>query len=162
LQDRLVYFRSDTSTPSADTALPRDPDDAFLVVVLALDSPSDLYPEDLEWTFVDGSQREFRSAGFGIPLQGPSGAAVFSLFGRLIAGPATVTSPGDRAVFALIFVVPRGTLGGTIVSPQGETATFMTVDPSVGFDPAQISTAKFESSYIEQPTGSEDWIVTEE
>lgn len=160
---RLVYVRTSTSTLSSATAIPKDPTDAFLVIVLDIPSNSNLYPEDLDWTFRDHTNREFRSVGFGIPLKydtEQNTPVVFSLLGRLVDGPAVVTSKSSRAVIGVIFVVPKAVIGGTISNQLNSTYTFSILTTGLSLDNAQISTVQFDSSFIEQPDGSESWTVT--
>jgi len=56
-------------------------------------------------------------------------------------------------------VVPKTWLGGTLVSPQKKTWTFGTPWATMTMDVAQAGIVKFDTSMIEQPTGSESWIV---
>jgi len=163
LQDKLVYLRTSTSTPSTATAIPKDPNDTFLVIVLGLPSNSNLYPEDLDWTVLDQTNREYKSVGFGIPLKYDTALntpVVFSLFGRLIGGPAVAYSNSNRAVIALIFVVPKSMSGGTLLDPQEQESSFSVLSTALSLDNAQISTIKCDSSFIEQPNGSENWTIT--
>jgi hypothetical protein len=161
LQDRLVYFRTSTSPPSTSTAIPKDPNDAFLVIVLGLPSNSDLYPEDLDWTVLDQAGREFGCVGFGIPLQAEqTGAAVFSLFGPLIKGPVPVDASSGQAAIVLIFVVPKEVRTGTLLSPQEQEFSFSALDTSFRLDNAMLSTVKIDGSFIQQPNGSENWTLT--
>ena len=163
LQDRLVYVRSATSTVSSATAIPKDVGDTFLVVVFTLPANSSLYPEDFDWMFRDGTGREFMPVGVGIPLKYGNvekSAAVFTILGRLIRGPAVVTSKSDSAVIGLTFVVPKGTTGGTLSNSRKQTFTFAILPTDFMMEYAQISAIEFSSSMIEQLDGSESWTVT--
>ena len=163
LQDQLVYFPTASATLTAATAKPKDPNETFLVVPLGLASNTNLYPEDLDWTMRAPSQEEYRSVGFGIPLKYDTEEptpVVFSIIGRLLHGPLLVTSQSDSAVIGLVFVVPKTWLGGTLVSPQKQTWTFGAPWVSMSMDVSQVGIVKFDSSMIEQLTGSESWIVT--
>ena len=163
LQDRLVYFRTLTPSITTATAIPKNPNDTFLVIVLGLPSNSNIYPEDLDWTVLDETNREFKSIGFGIPLKYDSDLqtpVVFSFFGRLIDGPAVVYSNSNTAVIALIFVFPKGVSGGTLLNPQKQESSISILTTALSLDNAQISTIKCDSSFIEQPDGSENWTFT--
>lgn len=160
LQDKIVYFRT-PSLPAA-TAFPKNDNDTFLVILFALPSNSWLYPEDLDWTVLDETDHELKSIGFGIPhnFEDPQIPVIFTFFGRLLKGPVIVRSSSDQAAIALVFVIPKGIDKITLLDHQKQEYSVLIYTSGLILDSGLIPTVEFDSSFIEQPDGSENWAFT--
>jgi hypothetical protein len=161
LQDNLIYFRSQ-SLPLA-TAFPKNPNDTFLVILLAIPSNSRLYPEDLDWTVLDETNHELQSIGFSIPQNfesDPQKADIFTFFGRLLDGSVVIASNSDQTVIALIFVVSKGLSRVTLVNPQKQDYSISILATPLSLDSGLMPTMTCNSCIVEQPNGSENWTFT--
>ncbi len=160
LQDRIVYFRT-PSLPAA-TAFPKDANDTFLVVLYSVPSNSWLYPEDLDWTILDETNHELKSIGFATPhnFEDPQIPVLIMFMGRLLEGPLIVRSSSDFAAIAVVFIVPKGIEKITLLNPQQQEYSVFIYTSGLILDSGLIPTVEFDSSFIEQPDGSENWIFT--
>jgi len=160
LQDKIVYFRT-PSLPAA-TAFPKNGNDTFLVVLYTVPSNSWLYPEDLDWTILDETNHELESIGFGTPhnFEDPQTPVLIMFMGRLLEGPLIVRSSSDLAAIAVVFVVPKGINKITLLNPQKQEYSVLIYTSGLILDSGLIPTVEFDSSFIEQPDGSENWAFT--
>ena len=161
LQDQLLYFRS-FSLPLT-TAVPKDPNDTFLVILLALPSNSTLYPADLDWTVLDETKREFKSVGISVPKvieEQPEGPVIITFFGRLMYGTVNANSNLDYTVIALIYVVPKEIRGVTLLDPQKQQYNVTILPGPFSLEGGLKPNLSFNPSSFEQPDGSEDWTFT--
>jgi hypothetical protein len=161
LQDQLLYFRS-TSLPLA-TAVPKNPNDTFLAVLLALPSNSTLYPEYLDWTVMNETKRQYKSVGLSVPQTAkaqPEGPVIFTFFGRLMYGQVNANSDRDYTVIALIFVVPKEIGEVTLLNPQKQEYRVTILPGAFRLESGLTPNLSFDPSSFEQPDGSEDWTFT--
>lgn len=158
LQDQLLYFRS-LSLPLT-TAVPKDPNDKFLVILLALPSNSTLYPADLDWTVLDETKREFKSVGLCLPQvaeEQPEGPVFFTFFGRLMHGQVNANSNRDYTLIALIYVVPKEISEVTLLDPQNQQHSITILPMPISLEGGLIPNLSFDPPSFEQPDGSENW-----
>ncbi|MFZ5856271.1 MAG: hypothetical protein ACOYZ6_05515 [Chloroflexota bacterium] len=161
LEDQLLYFRS-ISLPLA-TAVPKNPNDTFLVILLALPSNSTLYPADLDWTVLDETKREFKSVGISVPKvieEQPEGPVVITFFGRLMYGTVNANSNRDYTLIALIYVVPKEIEGVTLLNPQKQQYSVTILPGPFSLEGGLKPNLSFNPSSFKQPDGSEDWTFT--
>lgn len=159
LQDKLVYFRG---TSQMATAFPKDANDLFLVTFYTVPSNSWLYPEDLDWTILDETNRELKSIGFATPLnfEDPQIPVLITFMGRLLDGPLIVRSNSDLAAIGVVFIVPKNIRKITLLTPQKQEYSVLIYTSGLILDSGQIPTVEFDSSFLEQPNGSENWIFS--
>ena len=161
LQDQLLFFRS-PSLPLA-TAVPKNPNDTFLVILLALPSNSTLYPADLDWTVLDETSHEFKSAGLCLPQvieEQPEGPVIFTFFGRLMYGQVNANSDRDYTLIALIYVVPKEIGGVTLLNPQNQQYSITILPGPISMEGGLTPNLSFDPPSFEQPDGSENWTFT--